>query len=89
MHSGQQAALHHEENHNRLASYGQEMWHLLQRLQFESSRRKVGSMLVLAECCDGGYMTYCCLSSGEAEGDRHTAKRPIYSNLLPDMLGES
>ena len=89
MHSGQQAALCPEENHNRLASYGQEMWHLLQRLQFKSSRRKVGCMLVLAEHCDCGYTTSCCLSSAEAEGDRHTARKPIYSNFLPDMLGGS
>lgn len=87
--SGQQAALCHEENHNRSASSGQEMRHLLQSLQFESSRRKVGCTLVLAERCDCGYTTSCCLSSGAAEGDRHTARRPIYSNPLPDVLGES
>lgn len=50
VHSGQQGGLCHEEKHSRLASSGQEMWHVLQRLQFESSRRKVGSML--EKSCD-------------------------------------
>jgi len=77
MHSGQQTALCHEENHNRLASNGQETWLLFQRLRFESSRREVACMLVLAEHCDYGFMTPCCLGCGEAEGDRHTARRPI------------
>lgn len=44
---------------------------------------------VLSECCDCEHMTSCCLGSRAAEGDRHTARRPIHSDLLPDVLGES
>lgn len=85
MYSGQQAALCHKEYCNRLVIYGQEVWHLLQRLQLGSSRREVGCTLFSAGHCVGTRP----LGSGEAEGDRYTARRPIYSNLPPDTLGES